>query len=414
MNVLLLHQNFPGQFVHLARALVQRRARVVAIGGPTARALQGIEFVRYKYEGREPPVANRLSHRFMLDCLRGDLVAQSMLNLRKRGFVPDLVIGHPGWGEALFVKDIFPDARVVTYCEFFYKSHGADINFDPEFEQTDERVFRLMRTRNASMALSLLASDRGLSPTLWQRSVHPPPLAERIAVIHDGIDTAAARPDPSAHLSLPDGRRLTAGQEVVTYVARNLEPYRGFHIFMRALPEILARRPNAQIVIVGGDGISYGKAPNTHKNWREAMLQEVGSQLDRSRVHFLGSVIKATFLLAMQVSACHVYLTYPFVLSWSMLEAMACGCPVVASATPPVLDVVRDHDNGLLFDFFDVKALADRVVNVLAEPHSYSGLRAAARSTIVASYDLHSHCLPRQLALLGEILGDESLYRAAR
>jgi len=405
MKVLFLHQNFPGQFLHLAGALAERGAvEAAAIGGPTARARTGVELIKYELGKSEPAVGHPYARRFTFDCTRGDHAAKAMRLSAQRGFVPDLTIGHVGWGDPLFVKDVFPDTRFLAYSEFFYSARGADVGFDPEFADREKDLAPLLRSRNAAIALGLLASDRGLVPTHWQRQTHPPPLAERLSVIHDGIDTAAAHPDPAASIELPNGPTLRAGMEIVTYVARGLEPYRGFHIFMRALPDILAHRPEARILIIGSDPVSYGAPPRTYKSWRQAMLADLGSRIDRTRVHFLGQVAKSVLLRAMQVSSCHVYLTYPFVLSWSMLEAMACGCIVVGSATPPVAEVVRDGENGLLCDFFDPHALAERVVEVLTTPGRFTHLREAARRSIVENYDLKTVCLPRQMALIDELM----------
>jgi glycosyltransferase involved in cell wall biosynthesis len=404
VNLLCLHQNFPGQYVHIARALTERGHKVVGIGGPTARAMKGIGFVQYKLKGGDIPVGHPFARRFTYDCVRADHALSAMRALKERGFVPDLVLGHSGWGETLFVKDAFPNARLITYCEFFYRADGADVGFDPEFPSDDLSTPPRLRARNAAMALSLLASERGMVPTQWQRSVHPPDLHDRLAVIHDGIDTDAARPDAEATFTLPGGKQAKAGDEILTYVARNMEPYRGFHTFMRALPEILARRPNVQVLMIGAESVSYGAAPKNFKTWREAMMAEVGDRIDKSRVHFLGQVPKPIFLKALQVSACHVYLTYPFVLSWSMLESMACGCALVASDTAPVREAIEDGVNGLLTGFFDIRGLADRVEAVLAEPAKYRPMREAARRTAVSRYDLPTVCLPQQLRLIDEVM----------
>lgn len=404
MNVLCLHQNFPAQYIHIARALTERGHKVVGLGGPTARAMKGIGFAQYQLKATDVAIGHPYARRFTHDCVRADHALAVMRALKERGFVPDLVLGHSGWGETLFVKDAFPNARLITYCEFFYRADGADVGFDPEFPSSDLTTAPRLRARNAAMALSLLASERGMVPTQWQRSVHPPDLIERIAVIHDGIDTDAARPDAQATFTLPDGKTVKAGDEILTYVARNLEPYRGFHIFMRALPEILAKRPNVRVLIIGAENVSYGAPPKNHKTWREAMMAEVGGKLDLSRVHFLGQVPKPAFLKALQVSACHVYLTYPFVLSWSMLEAMACGCALVASNTAPVKEAVENGVNGVLTDFFDPKALAERAADVLGEPARYQAMREAARKSAVERYDLPTVCLPQQLRLIDEVM----------
>jgi glycosyltransferase involved in cell wall biosynthesis len=252
--------------------------------------------------------------------------------------------------------------------------------------------------------MGLEAADRGHTASEWQHSTYPQRYRDMISVAHEGIDTERIRPDAEAKLILPDGRALTRADEVVTYVARNLEPYRGFHVFMRALPEIQRRRPKAHAVIVGGDDVSYGGRPRDGRTWRQTLLAEIGSKLDASRVHFLGRVPYNVFANALQVSSAHVYLTYPFVLSWSMLDAMAAGCPVIGSATPPVQEVIRDGENGLLFDFFDTKAIAEKVEGVLGEPRRYEALSARARETIEKRFDLKNVCLPRQIAMVESML----------
>lgn len=332
---------------------------------------------------------------------RGQAVVRACLELKKQGFVPDIVYAHPGWGEALFLRDLYPDARITLYCEFFYRARGADVGFDPEFPSSLDDIFRV-RVKNAASLLSLEAADAGLAPTVWQRKCFPREYRSRIEVIHEGVDTDVLRPDPGADLILAEGKpRLTARDEVVTYVARNLEPYRGFHIFMRAIPEIQKRRPRAHVVIIGDTGVSYGQALPDRRTYKQQMLDEVGAKLDMSRVHFLGPVSYETLLCAYRVSSAHVYLTYPFVLSWSMLEAMSAGCAVVASRTPPVTEVIEDRRNGFLVDFFSPSEIAERVDEVLEGGPAVAAVREQARRTIVARYDLRRVCLPAHLKLLG-------------
>jgi glycosyltransferase involved in cell wall biosynthesis len=220
-----------------------------------------------------------------------------------------------------------------------------------------------------------------------------------MSVIHDGIDTTLCRPDPSAVLTLNDGTTFTRHDEVVTYVARNLEPYRGFHTMMRALPTILERRPRAHVLLVGGDEVSYGSKPKGSETWREHYLKEVSGGIDSARVHWLGRIPYAQLIRMFQVSSVHIYLTYPFVLSWSMLEAMSCGCLVVGSRTPPVSEVITDGRNGLLVDFFSPAALAGVVDHALADREGMASLRTAARQSIIERYDLKSLCLPAHLEL---------------
>ncbi|MFI4869972.1 MAG: glycosyltransferase, partial [Steroidobacterales bacterium] len=325
-------------------------------------------------------------------------------SLREQGFRPDLIVGHSGWGETLFVKDIFPDVPLLANFEFFYHSQGVDVGFDPEFVSIFNDPSRL-RARNGINLMAFQGADWGHSATYWQRSLYPPEMQSRISVLHEGIDTELACPKLRATFKLPDsGRVLTARDEVVTYVARNLEPYRGFHIFMRALPLLLRRRKRVQVVIAGGDGVSYGAPPPPRSTFRDMMLQEVGSKLDLSRVHFLGLIDYAAYLNLLQVSSVHVYLTYPFVLSWSFLEAMACGCLIVGSATPPVLEVLRDGQNGLAVDFFAHKQLAHRIEAALDEPEQMKALRQAARTTALTQFDLKRLMLPRWNALFDDLI----------
>ena len=407
MRILFVHQNYPGQYRHLAPALAARGHEVTALGvenNPLLCNQPGVKLLRY----RPKPDPALSPHRLLADTQakvqRGEAAAQVALALKGEGYRPDLICAHPGWGEAIFLKDVWPDARMLCYLEFFYRTEGADIGFDKEFDQAqnsrdDGHAFKT-RTKNIFHLLSLEAMEWGVSPTDWQRSRFPHAWLGSIGVIHDGIRTDAIKPDASAEVRLgPDGPTFRAGDEVVSFVNRNLEPYRGFHSFMRALPEILDARPKAQVVIVGGDGVSYGKAPANGASWRSVLLDEVGSSLDLTRVHFVGKLPYATLIKLFQVTAAHVYLTYPFVLSWSMLEAMSAGALVIGSRTAPVEEVIRDGHNGLLVDFFSPGEIAQRVIDALAHPSRYFELRRKARQTIVQNYDLLSHCLPAQIAV---------------
>ncbi|WP_288587253.1 glycosyltransferase family 4 protein [uncultured Methylobacterium sp.] len=403
MRALFVHQNFPGQYRHVAPALAARPGtEVVALGINPAPALPGVRHVRYAVAGRSTPGIHPLAASFETATLRGEAAARAALALRAEGFSPDVICGHSGWGETLFLKDVWPRARLLTFAEFFYSAVGADSGFDPEFPAAEGDAFRT-RARNAAQILAFEASDRLVSPTAWQASRIPAAFRDRLAVIHDGIDTDLLRPDPRARIRL--GREqlpLGVGDEVVTFVNRNLEPYRGYHSFMRALPEILRRRPRARAVIVGGSDTSYGARPPAGRTWRDIVLDEVRADLDLSRVHFVGKIPYRDYVDLLRVSAAHVYLTYPFVLSWSMLEAMALGACVVGSATPPVEEVIRHGENGLLVDFFSRRDIAEAVVSVLADPAAVAPVRAAARETALA-YDLARVCLPAHLRLIGEV-----------
>jgi len=402
MNFLIIHQNFPGQFRHIAPHLQSLGHRVIGIGNHPAPGLNGIDLLRYKLTREPTQGLHRYVRTLENGVIYGQATAQQMLKLKQQGFVPDVILAHPGWGEALYAKDIFPNAKLVSFFEFYYQADGADVGFDPaEPVSVDDRA--RTRTRNALHLLNLDACDIGVSPTHWQKSRHPTVYHDKIRVVHEGVDAQLMQPDPQARFTLPNGTELRRGDPVITYVARNLEPYRGFHVFMRTLPEILQRNPQAQVVIVGGDEVSYGNKPKDTPNWREAMQKEVGERLDASRVHFTGKLPYLQYRSLLQVSAVHVYLTYPFVLSWSMLEAMSCGCLLVASRTAPVEEVIEHGKNGLLVDFFDQAALVEQVSEALSHPNRFSEIRHQARQTVLQRYTV-------ELGLRGyeELLTDQT------
>ncbi len=376
MNVLFIHQNFPGQFRHIAVHMAKMPGvQVLAIGRQQAPGLPGIRLLRYTPHRRASAHTHPYVRTFEDGVLHGQQVLRLLLDLKAKGYRPDVVVAHPGWGEALYVKDAFPNVKLIHFCEYYYQPQGADAGFDPEFPLAVNGAANI-RSRNALHLLNLENCDLGITPTRWQHSLHPAAYRDKIQVIHEGIDTANLGPDSEATLQLPNGRVLKAGEPIITYVARNLEPYRGFHSFMRALPEILKEHPTCQVVIVGGDGVSYGSKPKGAPNWRSKLLAE--NPLDLNRVHFLGKVPYATYKKVLQVSAVHIYLTYPFVLSWSLLEAMASGCLVIGSDTAPVREVIRDKENGLLVDFFKPDEISMRTLQGLARQGMFSDLREAA------------------------------------
>ncbi len=407
MNLLFIHQNFPGQFRHIAAHFAADPGnRVVAIGeAPNLKKAAAIHPRIDQRPYASPPPAHAATHRYVRGdeaaVQRGLAVADVASRLKAEGFLPDLIMAHPGWGEALYLRDVFPATRIVQHAEFFYQPTGADVGFDPEFPAAGDDAHRI-RTKNTTQLMSMEQADLLIAPTEWQRSRFPDTLRSRMQVVHEGIDTTLAVPNPATKITLARaGVTLAAGDEVVTYVARNLEPYRGFHVFMRALPRLLSRRPRARVLIVGGNAVSYGSKPADGRTWRETLIAEVGAGIDPTRVHFLDRLPYAAYLQVLQVSAVHAYLTYPFVLSWSLLEAMSAGCMVVGSRTAPVEEVITHGQNGWLADFFDHQALAETLAEALEQRARLGAVRHAARQTIVERFDLRSICLPRQLALLG-------------
>jgi glycosyltransferase involved in cell wall biosynthesis len=401
MNYLFIHQNFPGQYRHVVRHLAgQPGNQIYFITQPNNNTMTGVQKITYPKDQRGHINCHAWASELERAIYTGAAVADTCRTLREQGFRPDVIVGHSGWGETLFVKDVFPGVPVLANFEFYYHPHGVDADFDPEFASIFNHPSRL-RARNGINLLAFAGADWGHSATQWQRSLYPAGMQSRISVLHEGVDTDLVRPSATASFKLPgSGRILTRRNEVVTYVARNLEPYRGFHIFMRSLPQLLRRRKRAHVVILGDDGVSYGAPPPPNSTFRAMMLQELGDKLDLTRVHFLGLVDYHAYLKLLQVSSVHVYLTYPFVLSWSFIEAMACGCLIVGSATPPVLEVLRDGVNGIAVDFFATKKLAEQIEGALERRRELRPLRQAARATAIGEFDLNGLLLPRWISLL--------------
>ncbi|MFA6313769.1 MAG: glycosyltransferase family 4 protein [Sterolibacterium sp.] len=408
MNILFIHQNFPGQFKFLAPALAADPANTVTamtMQKVSAPEWQRVKLVSYSASRGSTPNVHPWVSDFETKTIRGEACFRAALRLREQGFTPDVIIAHPGWGESLFLKDVWPKARLGIYGEFYYHPEGADVGFDPEFPASDPGEVCRLRLKNLNNLLHFEIADAGISPTHWQASTFPAPFRSKITVVHDGIDSAVVAPNPHITLTLGGKKTLTRQDEIVTFVNRNLEPYRGYHIFMRALPKILESRPNAQVLIVGADDVSYGARPPEGRKWKDLFLEEVKDRLDMSRVHFLGTVPYAHFIPLLQLSTVHVYLTYPFVLSWSLLEAMSAGCAIVASDTQPLREAIRHDETGRLVDFFDATALAREVCALLDNPAARTRLGANARAFAQANYDLKTVCLPKQLVWVNQLAG---------
>ena len=397
MKILFVHQNFPGQFLHLAPALVERGHDVVALTDESNARKSTITTYRYrKPDGRPDSKISQLGTTYTEMTNRAYRVARAARVLRdQHGYVPDVIFGHGGWGETLFLREIWPHARLIVYAELYYAPRGLDVGFDPEFAAKDEDKALSVVARQGHQALMMAQCDAALAPTEFQADTFPACFRDKITIIHDGVDTDRLVPDPDARVTLPSGVAFQAGDELLTFINRNLEPYRGYHSFMRALPAVLRARPNAQVVIIGGDDVSYGARPGGGLTWKEIFLNEVRDRIDLSRVHFTGKVPYATFSGLMQCTRVHCYLTVPFVLSWSMLEAMSAGALVVGSRTAPVEELISDGVNGRLVDFFDTREIAETLIDCLANPADFADLRHAARASVVENYDLKRICLPR-------------------
>ncbi|MDL2291388.1 glycosyltransferase, partial [Desulfovibrio sp. OttesenSCG-928-F20] len=449
MKVLFIHQNFPGQYLHLAQYLHNLGHEVVGLGETDnikkRGAINGITTIGYP----APQGSGQQTHHYLLSTeaavRRGQNVVRALLEIKAKHFTPDVISLHPGWGEGLFVRDVFPHTPIAMFCEYYFRAGQADLGFDPEFPQSPDWSFSI-RIRNTAQVMSLITANVGLSPTQWQASRYPDFIRRNMVVAHDGVNTDYMTPDASDSLTIqpldtPGDSRLVdyppfvenpaqgvsagdaaaqatlapaqalgppitlgVGDKVITYTGRNLEPYRGVHIFLRALPELQRRHPDAHVLIIGHDGVSYSPALPEGETYKAKYLAELKGRIDLSRVHFLGRIPYMALRSAFRISSAHVYLTYPFVLSWSMLEAMSCEALLVASDTPPVREMISHGENGLLFDFFDTNKLVDSLDAALNKPEQFRDLRKKARIFVEEHFRLEK-CLQTQLSLLEALAG---------
>ena len=406
MRILFVHQNFPGQYVHIIRRLAQQgQHQLVALGINHLDRSRGIpdslNHFRYRLERGNTEGVHPLVMETETKVIRAEGCVRAAEQLKRKGFTPDLICAHPGWGESLFLKAVWPNAPLLLYQEFYYQLEGFDLNFDPETQppHTLEKAAKSI-LKNNCLLTSLEQSSWNVCPTQFQRSTFPAHWQPSISVIHDGIDTAQAKPNPKLkQLELPDGTVLKRGEPIITFANRTLEPYRGCHTFIRAIPELLRLCPTAQIVLVGAtEGVSYGAAC-TAGEWKDQFLAEIEGQYDSSQVHFTGALPYTEFIQLLQLSQAHVYLTYPFVLSWSLMEAMSIECAIVGSKTAPVEELINHGENGLLVDFFDHQALAQNVAELINNRTLAETLGKNARRTILKDYSLEQ-CVPRHLALM--------------
>jgi len=413
LNFLFVHQNFPGQYLHIVRSLLEDNKtrpgthQIVFMTEPNKNQMDGVQKVTY---AAPPAVPSKLSwdgHEFETASQRAQAAYRGALQIKALGLQPDVIIGHHGWGELLHLVDAFPGVPVIGYFEFYYRIHGADVNFDPEFLM-DQSAFGMVRGKNSTNLQALSLEQYGQTPTRWQHSTYPEWSKKQIRIIEEGVDLEQCKPDPSLHRkTLSIGKlTVTPKQNLITYVARNLEPYRGFHTMMRALPRLLQERPDVVVSLVGGDDVSYGALPRQGGNWRNLLLKELDGRLDLSRVYFMGKVAYEDHLALLKRSDAHVYLSYPFVASWSLREALACGCVIVGGDTPTVTEFVQHEITGLITPTLDPYALIDTILRALNEPELTAKLRANARAFAEKRLDLGDY-ITRYRAYIEEVTGKQ-------
>ncbi len=415
MKYLFVHQNFPGQFLHLVRHLVEARAHdIVFITEENRNHIEGVRKVPYARPRPPSPEVHWTVREFDGAMRRAEAVADTARQLKRLGYEPDIVIGHHGWGELLNLTDVWPGVPLLGYMEFFYHTHDYDVGFDPEFKSAPGDFPRI-RAKNAVNLQALQLEAHGQTPTRWQLSTYPEWARPGITVLPEGVNLDVCKPNPALRRKPVRIGEWEIGpkDKLVTYVARDLEPYRGAHVMIRALPHLLKRR-DVRVVMVGGDGVSYGAAPEG-TTWRKMFMAELGAGFDASRVLFPGRVDYNTYLRLLQRSDVHVYLTYPFVASWSLREALATGCAVIGSDTPPVAEFVSHGRNGMLASFFDPKRLAETALELIENTVLSQRLRAGARRYAEAELAMPDY-LAAYEALIGSLVekaGAETAARAA-
>ncbi|MDE8345868.1 MAG: glycosyltransferase [Acidocella sp.] len=410
MNFLFVHQNFPGQYLHIVKSLVADNERrdgthqIVFMTEPNNNNLVGVRKVTYAKPPISSPALHMDAREFDSATRRGEAAYRGALQIKALGFMPDVIIGHHGWGEILNLPDVFPGVPIIGYFEFFYKIEGSDVNYDPEFPMGTDRLASV-RGKNAINLLSLSLEQFGQTPTKWQHSTYPKWAESHIRIIEEGVDLDRCKPNKNIKRSIVSvgDMSLSPDKKLITYVARNLEPYRGFHTFMRALPSILNSRPDVVVSIVGGDEISYGTAPSAGC-WRDVLLKEVGHRLDRSRVHFFGKVSYDHHITLLQRSDAHVYLSYPFVASWSLREALAVGCLIIGGDTPTVTEFIKHGQNGIVVPTLDHNAISSAVLEILDDDKRAKKLRAGARSFAEKNLDIKEY-LSKFRAYIEEVTG---------
>lgn len=399
MKLLFLHPNQPSQFKLTASEFAKDPANEVVFLSQRNLEIRlpGVRLLGFKETTPELGQTARFAKKFNEGCVRATAVASVCAGLKQSGFVPDVIVAHSGWGDGFYLRSIFPDTPQLNYMEFFFQPEGADLDFFPGVE-VGPNVLAARSTDNAIHMLNFFNADWCMSPTYWQRSVHPPEMHEKISVLHEGVDTDVCQPRQWAEYRLPDGRVLNPDtDEIVTHVERHFDRYRGFETFFKSIEIIQQRRPNAHVVIVGKEGAGYS---SKHPDPYAEMIRN--GSYDRNRTHFVGHLSYPAYLKLLQVSAAHVYLTYPFVLSWSLLEAMAIGCPLACSDSAPVREVADDGKHCLMFDFFDPVALSDCVDRLLDDRARGRGLGAAARQRIVEQYQARD-LLPMAMQLIEDV-----------
>jgi glycosyltransferase involved in cell wall biosynthesis len=387
-RILFVHDNFPAQFGRFGHWLAGAGWDVCFATAAKHAGGRGIRVFHYASH-REPTMETHPYARNMEKCvINAQAFVRAALEQRNKGYWPDIVMAHTGWGAGMFARQVFPEARFIPYCEWWYRHPGSDVEYlsalggEPVPSTIEGAIVE--HARNAPIAMDLSAANAVLCPTHFQASQFPPIYRAALTVLHDGIDTDYLSPDAKARNSTLGGL-VAEDALVVTYATRGMEPHRCFPQFAAALPEVLAADPRIVVLIAGENRVAYGSAKQRKTDWKARAVEEHG--LDPRRVIFTGRLPYGEYRDLLRRSDAHVYLTVPFVLSWSMLESMSIGCAMVVSDTAPVLEFA-DESNARLVDLRRSGHLAERVIETLKDPQGSEGRRAGARQKIVAGFDM--------------------------
>lgn len=387
MNILFLHRNYPGQFKFLAQSLASDKENNVYFitNNKTVQPLKNIKKVVYNLKRKVPDNCHQYLRFYEDSVIHGQAAAEAMIKLKEKGFMPDIIYGHT-WGPTLFAKDVFPDVPLVCYFEWYYNRQDSDVDFANKTITVNESA--KLKCKNAHLLIDLVNCDWGVSPTMWQKKQFPKEFQNKIQILPDGIDTNICKPNENVEFHLKDkGITLTRKNEILTYATRGMEEYRGFPEFMQVVERLQKKRPNMHTIIAGDDRVCYGRKLKDD-TFKKKMLRTL--DLDLDRIHFMGTLPYSEYLKLLQVSSVHVYLTYPFVLSWSLLESLSCGCVVLASDTEPVKEVIRDGYNGFLSDFYDIDKITSLADNILDKRNDFLNISVNARKTILENYELEN------------------------
>lgn len=405
MKILFVHQNYPGQFREsLPRLAGSGSHKIVFLTKrPIVTPPKDHAVVVYKDKHVTDSKVHRMARLFDTQVGTATAVRDACAELKKRGFVPDLIVGHAGWGELMFIADVYPGVPMAGYFEYYFIPQGGCVGYDPEFPEVPD-VSTLLHARNAMNYLTFVRCAAGFTASEWQKQTFPALFHSNMHVLHEGIRTDVLTPDHASNIRVDlKGKTFSRADEIVTYIARNLEPIRGTHTMLRSLPTLQKLRPQAHVVVVGADGVSYGRTLGGEETYRQRLAKELGDTVDWSRVHFVGQLPYRDLVSLLRLSRTHVYLTAPFVISWSMMEAMSLEKVVIASDNAPVRQFIEPDKTGLLVDFFNPVQLAETIARVCEAPARYEEIGRAARRAMVERYDFNDVAMPAFERFLNQV-----------